>query len=124
MSWRTAWRSIRKSAGLSGVRFYDGRHTAITTLAEKGLPDWVIQAAGHVAPEMMKTYSHIRRQALDQAAGALEQTATRTSVPPEKPAAAAAPQRHEKRVTSQSTSQFANRGGRVLKFSKEKWLLR
>jgi integrase len=37
-------------------RFHDGRHTAITTLAEKGLPDWVIQAQlGHLAPEMMKT---------------------------------------------------------------------
>jgi len=52
-SWRTAWRSMRTAAGLSDVRFHDGRHTAITTLAEKGLPDWVIQAqVGHVAPEM------------------------------------------------------------------------
>jgi integrase len=72
-SWRTAWRNIRKAAGLTHVRFHDGRHTAITTLAEKGLPDWVIQAqVGHVAPEMMKTYSHIRREALNQAAAALE----------------------------------------------------
>jgi Phage integrase family len=119
-SWRTPWCSIRKAAGLTGARFHDGRHTAITTLAEKGLPDWVIQAqVGHVAPEMMKTYSHIRRQALNQAAAGLEPTATRTPVPPEKPAAAAAPRHHEKRVTSQSMSQFANRDGRVLKFSKE-----
>jgi integrase len=36
-SWRTAWRSVRKAAGLPQVRFHDGRHTAITTLAEKGL---------------------------------------------------------------------------------------
>lgn len=72
-SWRTAWRSILKAAGLIGVRFHDGRHTAITTLAEKGLPDWVIQAqVGHVDPQMMKTYSHIRRKALDEAASALE----------------------------------------------------
>lgn len=72
-SWRTAWRSIRKAAGVIEVRFHDGRHTAITTLAEKGMPDWVIQAqVGHVAPEMMKTYSHIRREALNQAAAALE----------------------------------------------------
>jgi integrase len=72
-SWRSAWRSIRKAAGLTDVRFHDGRHTAITTLAEKGLPDWVIQAqVGHVAPQMMKTYSHIRREALNQAAAALE----------------------------------------------------
>jgi hypothetical protein len=35
--------------------------------------DWVIQAqVGHVALEMMKTFSHIRRQALNQAADALE----------------------------------------------------
>jgi integrase len=72
-SWRSAWRSIRKAAGLTEVRFHDGRHTAITTLGEKGLPDWVIQAqVGHVSPQMMKTYSHIRREALNQAAAALE----------------------------------------------------
>ncbi|HEY0080673.1 MAG TPA: site-specific integrase [Pyrinomonadaceae bacterium] len=72
-SWRTAWRSILKAAGLNSVRFHDGRHTAITTLAEKGLADWVIQAqVGHVDPQMMKTYSHIRRRALDEAAAALE----------------------------------------------------
>jgi hypothetical protein len=29
---------------------------------------------GHVSPAMMKTYSHIRRQALNQAAAALEPT--------------------------------------------------
>jgi hypothetical protein len=119
-SWRSAWRSIRKAAGLQGVRFHDGRHTAITTLAEKGLPDWVIQAqVGHVAPEMMKTYSHIRRQALNQAAAALEPTATTTPAPPETPAVVASSRRHEKRVMSQSTSRLPDRGGRVLKFSRK-----
>lgn len=72
-SWRTAWRSMRKEAGLTTARFHDGRHTAITTLAEKGLPDWVIQAqVGHIDPQMMRTYSHIRRKALNEAAAALE----------------------------------------------------
>jgi len=118
-SWRSAWRSIRKAAGLQGVRFDDRRHTAITTLAEKGLPDWVIQAqVGHVAPEMMKVYSHIRRQALNQEAAALKATTTTTPAPPEKPAAVAAP-RLAKRVMSQSTSQSADRGGRVLKFAQK-----
>ena len=38
-----------------------------------GLPEWLIQAqVGHVAPDMMKTYSHIRRQALNEAAAALD----------------------------------------------------
>lgn len=72
-SWRSAWRSIRKAAGLSDVRFHDLRHSAITTLAEKGTPDWIIMAqVGHVSPAMLKTYSHIRRQALNQAAASLE----------------------------------------------------
>lgn len=76
-SWRTAWRSMRAKAGLPDIRFHDGRHTAITTLAEKGLPDWVIQAqVGHVDPQMMKTYSHIRRKALNEAAEALEPNST------------------------------------------------
>jgi integrase len=117
-SWRTAWRSIRKAAGLSDVRFHDGRHTAITTLAEKGLPDWVIQAqVGHVAPEMMKTYSHIRRQALNQAADALEPLANTEAPTP-------APDRETKRPTpregvmSHSTSQRERRGGKVLRFAK------
>lgn len=90
-SWRSAWRSIRRKAAcndegeviypnLLTVRFHDGRHTAVTTLCEKGVPDWVIQAqVGHVAPEMMKTYSHVRRQALNQAAAALEPAYTQQS---------------------------------------------
>jgi len=72
-SWRSAWRSIRKAAGLGTIRFHDGRHTALTRLAEAGQPDWVIQAQmGHVSPAMMKTYSHVRRLALDAAAKILE----------------------------------------------------
>jgi len=74
-SWRTAWRSLRAAAGLRHVRFHDGRHTALTRLCEAGQPDWVIQAQmGHVSPSMMKTYSHIRRKALDAAAKSLEPT--------------------------------------------------
>jgi hypothetical protein len=68
-SWRTAWRSLRRAAGLPTVRFHDGRHTALTRLAEKGFPDWVIRAQfGHVSPAMMAVYSHVRRKALDKAA--------------------------------------------------------
>ena len=74
-SWRSAWRSLRRAAGLRDVCFHDGRHTALTRLAEAGQPDWVIQAQiGHVSPQMMKTYSHIRRMALDEAAAVLEPT--------------------------------------------------
>jgi integrase len=83
-SWRSAWRSIRQKAarndddeviypGLERVRFHDLRHTAVTVLAEKGLPDQVIMAqVGHISREMLQHYSHIRRQALNAAAAALE----------------------------------------------------
>ena len=76
-SWRSAWRTIRKKAGMPTLRFHDGRHSALTTLAEAGVPDWVITAhIGHVDPQMMKTYSHVRREALRQAAVALEPKST------------------------------------------------
>jgi integrase len=93
--WRSAWRSLRHKAarndegevvfpGLESIRFHDGRHCAITTLAEKGVPDWVIQAqVGHIDARMMKTYSHVRRQALNAAAAALEPTFMRQSLSPE-----------------------------------------
>ena len=64
-------------------------------LAEQGQPDWVIQAQmGHVSPDMMKTYSHIRRKALDEAA-ALEPTYDLQD----------GDEMAEDAVTSQSTSQ-------------------
>jgi hypothetical protein len=94
------------------VRFHDGRHTAITTLAEKGLPDWVIQAqVGHVAPEMMKTYSHIRRQALNQAADALEPTTAATPAPTPPTPGVAKPVVQPKRVMSQVRHKTACGGG-------------
>jgi len=83
-SWRSAWRSIRFKASrnddneiiypeLQTVRFHDLRHTAVTTMAEKGLPEQTIMAqVGHISPQMMKTYSHVRRLALNAAAAALE----------------------------------------------------
>jgi integrase len=102
-SWRTAWRAMLKAAGLTGVTFHHGRHTAITTLAERGLPDWVIRAqVGHVAPEMMKTYSHITRKALNQAAAALEPAAPQRVVPAETQALGTDT---TVEVTSQSASQ-------------------
>jgi integrase len=72
-SWRSAFRTIRTKAGLPKLRFHDGRHTVVTKLAESQLSDWVIQAqVGHVDATMMKTYSHVRRKALNEAAKALD----------------------------------------------------
>ena len=72
-SWRSAWGSLRKKAGLSRLRFHDLRHQAITEMCEKGLPDMTImQIAGHVSPQMLKHYSHIRTQAKRVAVDLLE----------------------------------------------------
>jgi len=75
---------------------------AITTLQEKGVAAWVIQAqVGHVSPAMMKTYSHIRQMALNQAAAALEPThAAFTAVEHSEQGVAAS----DRPVTSQTTS--------------------
>jgi hypothetical protein len=87
-------------------------------IGEAQLPDWVIQAqVGHVAPEMMKTYSHIRRQALNQAADALEPNASASPVLPPTKAAATTVPTPAKRVMSHGPSQNANRRGRVVKFA-------
>jgi integrase len=63
-SWRTAWRSLTKKAGLPGFRFHDLRHCAITQLAESGAADSTIMAvAGHVSRRMLERYSHVRMEA-------------------------------------------------------------
>ena len=68
-----SWIGIAKQAGVPGLRLHDGRHTAVTTLAEAGIPDQIIMAhVGHVDPAMLAHYSHIRRAAMTAAAEALE----------------------------------------------------
>jgi integrase len=71
--WRSAWRSLRTAAGLNDLRFHDGRHCAITSAGEKGIPEQTLQALfGHIDPAMLRRYSHTRRRALEQAANALQ----------------------------------------------------
>jgi integrase len=116
-SWRSAWRALRTAAGLPHVRFHDGRHTALTRLAENGQPDWVIQAQlGHVSPQMMKTYSHIRRKALDEAASVLEAPDIAAWQTREADSASGD---SAKPVTSQSTSQSDNFDAEAAEFLKE-----
>ena len=86
-TWKAAWYTITKAAGLPGLRTHDMRHCAITKLAESGAPDHVIMSvAGHVSPEMLRHYSHIRLQAKRQALDAINtvipgQDATQPAVP-------------------------------------------
>jgi integrase len=58
---RSAFRSIRRAAGLSWVTPTTFRHQAITKLLESGAPDETVRAiAGHGTEKAMKYYSHIR----------------------------------------------------------------
>ena len=76
-SWRSAWRSLRKAAGIASLRFHDLRHHAITELAESQASDATIMAiAGHVSRQMLEHYSHVR---LDLKRKALDGLATRRS---------------------------------------------
>jgi integrase len=71
-SWRTAWRTLTTKAGLSGFRFHDLRHCAITSLAESGASDSTIMAiAGHVSHRMLERYSHVRMEAKRKAVESL-----------------------------------------------------
>jgi integrase len=71
-SWKKAWRKLRDKAGLSGLRFHDLRHHAVTELAESGASEQTILAiAGHVSRRMLERYSHIRLEAKRNALEAL-----------------------------------------------------
>jgi integrase len=62
-TFKTSWRNVKKRADVVG-RFHDTRHTLITELCEAGAGDQTImEIAGHVSPQMLKRYSHIRMEA-------------------------------------------------------------
>ena len=76
-SWKKAWRKLTEKAGLSGLRFHDLRHHAITELLTN--PNISIQTtksiAGHVSQRMVDRYAHIR---LDAKRNALESLSRKT----------------------------------------------
>jgi integrase len=66
------WNEVRKMTGLTWFRPYDLRHTAITRMAEDGMPLTMIMSfAGHVSAQMTQHYTHVsiqaQRRALQQA---------------------------------------------------------
>jgi len=78
-SYRTAFETARRKARIR-LRFYDARHTFVTRLAEEALvsEETIRQLAGHVSPQMLGRYSHIRAAARRAAIASLE-TGTETS---------------------------------------------
>jgi integrase len=60
-SWRKAWRTLTKKAGLKSPRFHDLRQTAISALGEVGVPDrLIVDIAGHFSTRTLRRYSHIQ----------------------------------------------------------------
>jgi integrase len=69
---KSAWTAVRATAGVE-CRFHDLRHTAITRMAEAGVPEQTIKSiAGHVSQKMLERYAHPRVEAKRQAVAALE----------------------------------------------------
>ena len=78
-SWRSAWRSMRKAAGLLSFRFHDTRHHAVTELAESPASDQTIMSiTGHVSRQMLEHYSHVRMEAKRRALEALSSRPSET----------------------------------------------
>jgi integrase len=70
--WRTAWRKLTAEAGLEGIRGHDLRHNWVTSHAEIGTPQSVLEAqAGHLSKRMSDHYKHISEKAARKAADAL-----------------------------------------------------
>jgi integrase len=79
--WRTAWRKLTEKAGLRGLRGHDLRHNWITSHAEIGTPQSVLEAqAGHLSKRMSDQYKHISEKAARKASDELSRikTAQRT----------------------------------------------
>jgi len=70
--WRTAWRKLTVEAGLKGLRGHDLRHNWITSHAEIGTPQSVLEAqAGHLSKRMSDHYKHISEKAARKASDEL-----------------------------------------------------
>ena len=74
-SYKTAFETARKKAGIEKIRFYDARHSFVTRLAENPTvsDETIRQLAGHVSPRMLARYAHIRVQARQAAIASLEE---------------------------------------------------
>ena len=62
---RLAWGRLRRRAGVSGLRFHDLRHEAVSRFFEKGLnmPE-VAAISGHRDPRMLMRYTHPKAAAI------------------------------------------------------------
>ena len=60
-----AWAGALREARISGLRFHDLRHEAVSRLVEAGLGDQEVAAiSGHKSMQMLKRYTHLRAEDL------------------------------------------------------------
>ena len=60
-----AWTGALREARISGLRFHDLRHEAVSRLVEAGLGDQEVAAIrGHKSMQMLKRYTHLRAEDL------------------------------------------------------------
>ena len=65
---RKTWEAVRQAAGTPRLRIHDLRHTAITRMAEAGVPIPVILSmAGHISVRMQQHYTAVSEFAKRQA---------------------------------------------------------
>lgn len=68
-----SWKTVRKKAGITGLRFHDLRHEAVSRLVEAGLSDMEVAAiSGHKTMQMLRRYTHLRAEDLVQKLDAAE----------------------------------------------------
>ena len=78
-SWSSAWETLKKAAGLEGLRFHDLRHTHITHAVESGVPIEIVMAqVGHVSAEMTRYYTHVGSNAKHSAVSAVQKRGSAT----------------------------------------------
>lgn len=67
-AFRRSWDKLRQVTGCPNLHPHDLRHQCITRMLERGVqPETVRAIAGHVTEQMMRYYSHFRRQATYEA---------------------------------------------------------
>ena len=64
------WAMALERAGITGLRFHDLRHEAVSRLVEKGLSDQEAAAvSGHKSMQMLRRYTHLRAEDLARKLG-------------------------------------------------------
>ena len=62
---KNSWNAAKSAAGISGLRFHDLRHEAVSRLFEKGMhPLEVAAVSGHKTLTMLQRYTHLRPEDL------------------------------------------------------------